>query len=283
MPTFPDRLAAAIEAAPICVGLDPVLDKIPAEIRCADAAGSLRAFSRGVLDAVAGVAPIVKFQSACYERFGAAGITVLEEAIDYARTLNLLVILDAKRGDIGISNEHYAAAALLSRADAVTASPYLGMETLRAFLGQGLGVFALVRTSNPEGDTIQSARLEDGRTVAELAAAEVARVGSEFRGERGLSALGAVVGATKVADAARLRELMPDAPILIPGYGAQGGGPEGVRALVRRATGGKASPGVVVTASRSVIYPPQKSGWRLDIRDAASRFAGEIAQALRSA
>ncbi|MBX3364998.1 MAG: orotidine-5'-phosphate decarboxylase [Phycisphaeraceae bacterium] len=285
MPTpFADRLAAALDAsAPICIGLDPVLERLPVEIRSrhADAATALEKFSRGVLDAVRGVAPVVKFQSACYERFGSPGMAVLEEAIDHARNLGLLVILDAKRGDIGISNDHYAAAVALTGAHAVTTSPYLGVETLKSFLAQGLGVFTLVRTSNPEGDAIQSARLQDGRTIAQFIAAEAARIGADSRGERGLSNLGAVVGATKADEGAELRAAMPDQPVLIPGYGAQGGGAAGVRSLIRPGMSSPGDAGILVTASRSVIYPPSKEGWQQDIRDAAAHFAGEITQIIK--
>lgn len=288
MPTIPaapaadlmDRLASAIDAAgsPICIGIDPVLDRLPDPLksRHADAASALEAFSIGVIDAAVGVAPAVKFQSACYERFGSPGLAVLEDAIDHARDAGLFVLIDAKRGDIGITAEHYAAAAANAGADAITLNSYLGVATARPFLDQGLAVFLLVRTSNPEGDSIQTAKLADGRTVAELVASEVATLGAPFKSPRGLSRVGAVVGATKSADGATLRMLMPDQVFLVPGYGAQGGTADNVRALLRPGATSPGDRGVLVTASRSVIYPPSAPDWRLAIRDAAARFAGEI-------
>lgn len=292
--SFAQRLSDHIRRAgsPICVGLDPVIEQIPPAIRAShpDPVDAIRAFTIGVLDAAQGVAPIVKFQSACYERYGARGVAALEEGLAACAPRGVLALLDAKRGDIGISARHYAAAASGARADAITLSPYLGPDTLMPYLDVGLGIFVLVRTSNPDSDVIQSERLAGGTggaagaagtTVAGHVAAIVRRLGETRRGASGLSDVGAVVGATKSADAAELRRLMPDTWFLIPGFGAQGGSAKDIVPMVRPGSAPETS-GVLVTASRSIIYPAgDHSDWRGAIREAALAFHAEIAAVVR--
>lgn len=268
--------------SPICVGLDPVLEKLPPEIRAEhwEHPAAIEAFSTGVIDAVAGVAAVVKLQSACYERYGAAGVRVLEHVAAHARSRGLLVLLDAKRGDIGISAEHYAAAAVGLHADAITVNGYLGPSTIEPYLNAGLGVFVLVRTSNPDSDSVQGQEMRSGGTVAGMMAEMVAGIGSAWMGcggGSGLSSVGAVVGATKATDGRALRERMPRQVFLVPGYGAQGGTADDVRALIRPSASGVGEAGVLVTASRSVIYAGGDGDWRERVRSAAERLASEIA------
>ncbi|MCB9845466.1 MAG: orotidine-5'-phosphate decarboxylase [Phycisphaeraceae bacterium] len=281
-PRFGDLLVEAIDrvGVPTCVGIDPVIDRIPDGARADDSATSIERFCAGVIEAVAGAVPVVKFQSACFERYGSVGACLLEDAIQVARERGLLVILDAKRADIGVTMGHYAAAAASLEAHAMTVSPYLGVEAAGPVLEEGLGVFVLVRTSNPEGDVFQGAKLDDGRMVCEAVADEVSRLGATRLGVRGLSDVGAVVGATKATHASALRKRMPDAPILVPGYGAQQGSLDAVRKLRRPNAGTVGEMGVLVTASRSVIYAEGRD-WKRAIRDAASRMAGEIGEAVR--
>lgn len=290
-PQFSDRLAAIIDRfeSVVCVGLDPVVEKLPSEIASVDPAARIAQFTLGVLDAVAGVAPVVKFQSACYERYGPPGLLALHAGIAHAHTLGLLVILDAKRGDIGISAEHYAAASFSptsgrhAAADAITVSPYLGPDTIEPFLDHpGRGVFVLVRTSNPGSDAIQSLRLADGRTVSQMVADQVAALGATRRGTTGLSSVGAVVGATKSEDAAALRARMPDAVFLIPGFGAQGGTANDIRAMVRSGRHSLGERGILVTASRSVIFPSRQTGqsWQDAVKVAVRSMQETLAGAL---
>lgn len=283
-PHAPDRLLAAIEqkAAPVCVGLDPVLEKLPANLRptSPDAAvQAIDAFSKGVLDAIHQHIPCVKFQSACYERYGWQGVRALQNGISYARQLNLQIILDAKRGDIGISAQHYAAAAFdgPSKADWLTINAYLGSDGIEPFLQKNCGAFALVRTSNPGGDALQTRPLTTGQTVADAVAAIVAEVGSKHVGQRGYSSLGAVVGATKPADAERLRQAMPQQLFLVPGFGAQGGS---VADILPCFVDGQ---GAIVTASRSIIYAfdPSDTHWQNAVNNAAAKFADQIGAAVR--
>ena len=293
---FSDRLAAAIDrlGTVACVGIDPVVEKFVPDMKPPNpadhgaSANAIRRFCDGVIDAVREHVPIVKFQSACFERYGEHGVIALRQSIIHAKQAGLLVLLDAKRGDIGISAEHYAAAVFdgPASADAVTYSGYLGADSIEPMLrggGAGKGVFVLVRTSNPGSDAFQSLKLADGRTVAEAMADVVHDLGKERRGACGMSDVGAVVGATKSAEAAALRARMPETMFLIPGYGAQGGTIEDIRPALRpgRAPGKPSTMGVLVTASRSVIYPQLPRGaasanWRVAVGAAAKGLVGEL-------
>lgn len=273
-----DALVAAIDraGAPACVGIDPVLDRLPEACRNgADALGAIDRFCRGVVEAVAPHVAVCKYQSACFERHGSGGVALLERLLEHAREHGLEVILDAKRGDIGISARHYAAAAA-DRADWVTVNAYLGTDGIEPFLERS-GAFALARTSNPGGDALQAIRLEDGRTIAEAVADLLAAAGADHLGDSGYSALGAVVGATKREDAERLRTRMPEQIFLVPGYGAQGGGVDDVLPCFN--PDGR---GALITASRSVIYAFEGADgdWTTSVGRAAKTFAAELARGL---
>lgn len=294
---FADRILAAARAkeSAICVGLDPVLERLPQQVRgsadgsnAAAAARAIFDFSRDVIDAVADHAVCVKIQAACFERYLWPGVEAYYRVIAYARKRDLLVIGDAKRGDIGTSSAHYAAGNLadthyrdlgdLPGPDALTVNSYLGGDGLQPFLdtakAQGKGLFALVRTSNPGGDALQRLQLADGRTVAAAVAQIIAELGDQYVGMSGYSLLGAVVGATKPEDAAQLRSLMPRQIFLVPGFGAQGGGADDVRACFN-ADG----QGAIITASRSILYAWEKSGgdWLKAVEAAAIDMKQQIA------
>lgn len=285
---FADRLLEAIDrcGAPACVGIDPVFDRLPEVLQrhLPTKVQAIERFSIDIVRAVAGLVPAVKPQSACFERYGAAGVLALERVCAEARDAGLLVILDAKRGDIGVTSEHYAVAAFEAcDADAVTVSAYLGPSVVQSYFdtmdrvakrtGRGRGLFVLVRTSNPDSDHVQSLTLEGGDTVAQRMADLVQWLGQDRLGERGYSDIGAVVAATKPDDAADLRRRLASAMLLVPGYGAQGGGVEDIRALFRKGEG------AIVTASRSVIYAfdPKMADWAPAVRDAASKMMEELA------
>jgi len=221
---FGDRLAAQVErtGSTICVGLDPRIELLPPALITglhAGPAGRARAYERfcmGVIDAVAENVAAVKPQVAFFEALGGPGMTALERVCAHARAAELLVIADAKRGDIGSTAEAYAQAWVYRReggpptADAVTVSPYLGGDSLEPFLAachDGAGVFVLARTSNPGSTDLQEAMLADGRPVWERTAELIAGWGARFVGESGLSAVGAVVGATWPEAVVRAREL----------------------------------------------------------------------------
>ena len=274
-----DLLLAAVErvGSPVCVGIDPVLERLPDACQVeGEPLPAIERFCRGVIEAVAPHVGVCKYQSACFERYGAGGVALLESLVVHARETGLEVILDAKRGDIGVSARHYAAAVPVA-ARWVTVNAYLGTDGIEPFLERG-GALALARTSNPGGDALQRLRLEDGRSIAEAVADLLAETGDEHLGDSGYSALGAVVGATKRADAELLRARMPRQIFLVPGYGAQGGGVDDVLPCFN--ADGR---GALITASRSVIYAfdgDASSVWTDAVARAAESLAAELSQGL---
>ena len=297
---FSDRLNDALRqsGAPVCVGLDPVWERLPASLRggtakpsAAEAAEAFTKFSLGVLEAVRPFARCVKPQSACYERYLWPGVKAYHDVVVAAQKMGFIVIGDGKRGDIGISAEHYAAGCLADTSfadlhsptgpDALTINAYLGDDGIQPFIDvakkQGKGLFALVRTSNPGGDAIQGLTLADGRTVGEAVGGVVARLGSAEGcvGKGGYSLLGAVVGATKPRDAVRLREIMKQQIFLVPGFGAQGGSADDVKPCFH-ADGS----GAVITASRSVLFAydkkPTDVDWRTYVATAAREMRDQV-------
>jgi orotidine-5'-phosphate decarboxylase len=283
---FADRLAAACAAkgAALCVGLDPVFERLPKRVQRQVPPIAIETFCKGVIQAVSPYAAAVKPQLACFERYGSAGWFAYEQVVDAARDAGLLVIADAKRGDIGISATHYAAALQGEGmhggnhpADAVTINPYLGADAMTPMIEHASacdrGLFALVRTSNPGSSDLQSLMLIDGRSVADATADLVASLGESHVGAGGWSLLGAVVGATHPAEAVRLRGRMPRQWLLMPGVGAQGGTIESLRPLLRDGAG------VLVTASRSVIYAFEEGSkdWQAGVAEAAGLLRQELA------
>jgi orotidine-5'-phosphate decarboxylase len=289
---FADRLAEAVERkrSQLVVGLDPSVDLLPVELRGEaqlsreGAAGAVARFCRGIVDAVAPYAVGVKPQVAFFEALGADGIRAFEDVCDYAREVGLVVIVDAKRGDIGSTARAYATAYLEPRgtatpplADALTVSPFLGRDSVEPFLQacrrHGGGLFVLVKTSNPGGADLQDAVLRDGRRLFQLAGELVGDWGQGLIGERGLSSVGAVVGATHPREVGELRRLLPQAVFLLPGVGAQGGTPAD---LARAFTSGPAS--ALVAAARSVNYAFRATGgdWRASASAEAKRLRAEI-------
>jgi orotidine-5'-phosphate decarboxylase len=277
---FADRLLAACDAkGPVCVGLDPVFGRLPIALQDRAPHEAIEAFARAVIDAVADHVAVVKPQIACFERYGADGYGAYERVVDAAKQRGLIVIGDAKRGDIGSSSSHYAAGLLANPrgADALTVNSYLGDDGLEPFVRlaaeEGKGLFVLVRTSNPGGDALQTLELADGRTVAEAVADMVAQLGERYAGDAGYSCIGAVVGATKTAEQQSLRHRMPRQLFLVPGFGAQGGTAEGVRGCFD----GEGR-GAIITASRSVIYAFDQTSadWQSSIAEAAIELRQQI-------
>jgi orotidine-5'-phosphate decarboxylase len=288
---FADRLGQAVERkrSQLVVGLDPRLDLLPMELRGegvlgrAAGASAVARFCKGIVDAVGPYVVAVKPQSAFFEALGSDGIRALEEVSDYARSSGLLVLLDAKRGDIGSTARAYASAFLEPRngqgpiADAMTVSAFLGHDSVEPFLAacrrHGAGVFLLVRTSNSGAADVQDLVLSDGRPLWQYLAALVHEWGQPLVGERGMSSVGAVVGATYPRAVSEARKLMPQSPMLLPGIGAQGATPADV---ARAFTSGPAS--ALVTASRSVIFAFRDTDedWRVAAANEAERLAGQV-------
>ncbi len=273
MTHYGERLAAAIlkKGNAVIVGLDPRDRQLPPEVldrarqHYSDSAEQIaRAFEEfccRVLDIVAPLVPAVKPQAAFFEEWGPAGCAALARLIARARELGLIVILDAKRGDIGTTAEAYARGYLAGDdpaaapwgADALTINPYLGRDTLEPFVRvaseRGAGIYVLVRTSNPGAGTFQDMRATGGTTLYRRVAAVVEELADETRAGHRYGAVGAVVGATYPAELAELRQAMPHAPFLIPGYGTQGAGAKDVAAAF--APDGS---GAIVNSSRGIIF-----------------------------
>jgi orotidine-5'-phosphate decarboxylase len=255
---FGDRLAGLVgrRESQIVLGLDPD----PANL-WPQAAGDVAAHCRAVIDAVAEACVAVKPQVACFERLGVPGWQALQDTIAHARAAGLLVLADAKRGDIDISARRYAETFLAPgglEADALTVSPYLGADSLEPFVAAaraaGAGLFVLVRTSNAGAADIQDLELAGGGRVWERVAALVDGLGAAGP-QSGLHEVGAVVGATAPEHLARARELMPRSVFLLPGIGAQGGRVEDVApAFAPGRAGG------LVTSSRSIVFAHERQG-----------------------
>ncbi len=290
-PPFFDRLEAARQEkrSTLCVGIDPRLEQLPEHLRPGPAADVERALTRlgvEVLDLTAPHAACVKVQIAFFEAHGLAGLRAYAAILAEARRRGLPVIADVKRGDIGTTAEAYAAGHLAAggdlEADAVTLNPWMGRDALEPFvrraLAAGKGVYVLVRTSNPGAADLQDVAGADGVRVFERAADLVDALGRDALSPRtGLSAVGAVVGATGPAAAAALRARLPRTPFLVPGYGAQGASARDV-AVCYRPDGS----GAVVNASRSVVFPRVgPAGWAAAVVEAA-RAAREDLHAVRS-
>jgi orotidine-5'-phosphate decarboxylase len=291
---FGDRLALAVERkrSQLVVGLDPRVELLPVELRGAAhasreaAAEACDRFCRGIIDAVAPYVVAVKPQIAFFEALGAPGMQAFEDVCRYARTANLLVIVDAKRGDIGSTARAYAQAYLEAEprqqplADAITVNPYLGRDSLEPFLAAcrryGSGLFCLVKTSNSGSGDIQDLLLSDDRPLWHHVAQLVDDWGEDLVGDRGLSSVGAVVGATYPRAVGEARRLLPRAVLLLPGVGAQGA----TAADVARAfTSGPAS--AIVPVSRAIMYAfrADDDDWRV----AASRAAAHLRQEIWTA
>ncbi|GDY28874.1 orotidine-5'-phosphate decarboxylase [Gandjariella thermophila] len=268
---FGGRLAEAMSArGPLCVGIDPHPGLLQAWGLPADPVG-LERFALTCVEALAGEVAAVKPQSAFFEAYGARGIAVLERVIAETRSGGALVVLDAKRGDIGSTMAAYAAAYLADgaplAADAVTLSPYLGFGSLTPALDAaavaGRGVFVLARTSNPEGAEVQRAVTESGSSVAQ---AVVDAAAERNAGASPMGGVGVVVGATVGDSGLDLTRL--NGPILAPGLGAQGATAADLRRVF-----GAATPWVLPTSSRDVLrHGPDATA----LRAAAARVRDEL-------
>ncbi len=293
---FGDKLANHIKKLnnPTVVGLDPRLDKIPTFIK--DSAikqyggESLEAvsaaiiiFNIGIIDAVADIVPAIKPQIAFYEQYGHAGLFAYEQTIKHAQKKGMLVIGDAKRNDISSTAKAYADGHLgmvdvfgtptpTINTDALTVTPYLGTDGIKPFTDvcqeHEKGIFVLVRTSNPSADEIQGQSVGD-HLMDEEVATLVESWGRDLIGDSGYSSVGAVVGATYPEEAGVLRNLMPNQIILVPGYGAQGGGAEDVKPCFH-----KNGTGAIVNSSRGIIFAYLKDDkWKEEEYHEAARQA----------
>jgi len=282
---------------PLCVGLDPHLAQIPELFAPRPlsphdpaAADAVQSFLEALIDRLEGRVAIVKPQIAFYEQLGWRGMRCLERVVAHARNRGLLVLLDAKRGDIGSTAEGYATAYLEPEsalsADAITLNPYLGLDTLEPFATRAeandRGLFVIVKTSNPGSGDLQDRDVE-GAPLFERTATMLAPLAQRLAGpETGWSSLGVVVGATYPEQAERVRERLPHSLFLVPGYGSQGGSArEAVRGFV---SGPKGLEGGIVSSSRAALFPPNSatssaSAWEAAVDAGLDAATSELAAA----
>ena len=264
---------------PTVVGLDPKLDYVPEFIKkeafdvegytLKAAAKAIYRFNKGIIDAVCDVVPAIKPQAAYYEMYGYYGVKALAKTIEYAKSKGIFVITDGKRNDIGATMEAYTNAHLGTvtigervlepfGADALTVNGYLGSDGIEPLLNAcrefDKGIFVLVKTSNKSSGELQD-RLIDGKPVYEIMGEMCEKWGESAMGAYGYSSVGAVVGATYPEQLKELRVKMPHTFFLVPGYGAQGGGAEGVAKAFD-----KNGRGAIVNSSRAVMCAYKKEG-----------------------
>lgn len=262
--------------APIVVGLDPMLNYVPEEIKKAafeqfgetlEGAGeAIWQFNKAIVDATADLIPAVKPQIAMYEQFGIPGLVAFKKTVDYCKEKDLVVIGDIKRGDIGSTSAAYAVGHVgkvqvgskryaAFDEDFVTVNPYLGSDGIQPFIDvckeENKGIFVLVKTSNPSSGEFQD-QLVDGKPLYELVGKKVAEWGELHMGEA-YSYVGCVVGATYPEMGKVLRKIMPKTFILVPGYGAQGGKAEDLVPYFN-----KDGLGAIINSSRGIIAAYKK-------------------------
>ena len=277
MINFADYLVKKIEEMdnPTVIGLDPKLDYIPDSVKeyaeqlfpeepTKPTAKAIWIFNKEIIDQTCDLVPAIKLQYAYYEMYGVDALKTMLLTARYAQKRGMIVIGDCKRNDIGSTAEAYAEAVLgrtdlllgetmeMSGFDACTVNAYLGVDGVKPFIDvaerDGKGIFCLVRTSNPSAGDFQDLELADGRQLFEAVASKVNEWGANLVGEEGFSSVGAVVGATWPEQAVALRKLMPNAFILVPGYGAQGAGADAaVASFTADGRGG------IVNSSRAIM------------------------------
>lgn len=276
-----DRLHERVQnVGPICVGLDTKLEYIPEFMReqTPDTAEQLFQFNRQIIDATKDVAAIFKVQIAFYEAYGISGMKAYARTVAYLKEQGCMIIGDIKRGDISSTAQMYAKAHFEGdfAVDFVTLNPYMGFDTLDAYLpylekGEH-GVFVLVRTSNPGAADLQSIQNANGTPLYLQVGDGLQEIAQNYIGECGYSSLGVVFGGTQKDDVEAIRERYHDLYFLIPGYGAQGGTGADARRYLRNGDGG------IVNSSRGII-----TAYR-DIEDSAEavrRYAYEACLKMR--
>lgn len=291
--------------APIVVGLDPMLSYIPEHITKkayeefgetpAGAGEAVWQYNKAIVDAIYDLIPAVKPQIAMYEQFGIDGLIAFQKTVDYCRQKGLVVIGDVKRGDIGSTSAAYAAAHLghvqigtksyaAFDEDFATVNPYLGTDGVKPFVDvckeEKRGIFVLVKTSNPSSGEFQD-RLIDGKPLYEHVAEKVVQWGADCM-EGDYSLVGAVAGATYPEEGMRLRKIMPNAYILVPGYGAQGGkGADLVHFF------NKDGLGAIVNSSRGIIAAYRQEKYQnigaLNFADASRQAVIDMREDIRQA
>ena len=276
-----DKLIEKIKETnnPTVMGLDPRYDMIPEVVRkkysnnLEGISKTILEYNKELIDNTYDIIPAIKPQLAFYEMFGIEGMKAFKETCKYAKEKGMIVIADAKRGDIGSTAKGYSNAYLgqtpiaeekisvFYNIDFITVNPYLGVDSIKPFVEDCAeyekGIFVLVKTSNPSSRELQDLKLENGETVYEHVANLVEEWGEELRGKYGYSSVSAVVGATYPQQLKEIREKAPHTYFLIPGYGAQGGKADDIAlGFDENGLGG------IVNASRSLMCAYKSDKWK---------------------
>ena len=266
---FGNRLVTKIRSSKsfLCLGVDPHLDLIPkifdVNTKTSNIVGKVEKFCFSLLDAAVGLVPAIKPQIALFEQLGPDGMKLLSSLCKHAQSQNFLVIMDAKRGDIGSTSQAYANAYLGKDApfpsDALTINPWLGIDSLEPFFKKASetssGLFVLVHTSNKGSKDIQEISLSTGIKCYEHLANILKPIVEKHKGALGLSSIGVVSGATFREESVALRKLLPNAPFLIPGYGTQGASAKDACApLVQDTEHSNLLNFGLINASRSILF-----------------------------
>ena len=263
MAGFAARLTDSIRArnSVLCAGIDPHMDRIPSLFHQKDKASAVRDWAFELIPLLAGLAPVIKPQAAMFEQLGVRGMQILADLSQAAMADGLMVIMDAKRGDIGSTAKAYAEGWLGHDAgfpsDALTINPYLGRDSLDPFVAKARqsdsGLFALLRTSNPGSQDVQMIPSADNRPVFHHVADMIRPFMETLTDSSGFSSFGVVVGATWPDESVALRRMLPECLFLIPGYGAQGG--SAADALAGLVKGPEGWEGGLINSSRSLTMP----------------------------
>ncbi len=289
MTTFGDRLTeqTRLRATPLCVGFDPFPEMVPTLFGPRGKLETLERFFGAVIEEVSGRLPVVKPQIGLFEPWGADGVALTGRLSRFARDQKLLVILDAKRGDIGSTADGYARAFLADNAptpcDCLTINPYLGLDSLEPFAStakaNGKGIAVLVRTSNPGAKDFQDIDCS-GAPLWVRVGEQLASLQDDMLGQSGFSSLMVVCGATWPSEAVRLRKILPKSLFLIPGYGAQGGAAKD--ALAGLVAGPNGHEGGVVSSSRAILYSKAAAeaqtlaAWRVAFQETLQAAIAEL-------
>lgn len=252
-----DRLVREVrKKGPICIGLDPHIDHLPAEIAAGKSPGArVAAVNRAIIDATADLAAVYKPQAAYYEALGLEGWKALADTVTYLREKGALVIMDAKRGDIASTASMYAKAFFEGalESDFLTLNPYMGADSIEPYMPYvrecGKGLFVIAKTSNPGSRDIECLLAQDGQPIYDHVGRMLEAIEGNAPSSEGYRPIGLVVGATAKADGEgeAIRRSFPDSFFLVPGYGAQGGGALDAQMLLQGGNGG------VVNSSRGII------------------------------
>lgn len=251
-----DKLFEAVEKkGHVCVGLDTDISYIPEGfLKKQDSISqALFEFNKKIIDATIDAASCFKVQIAYYEALGLEGLIAYKKTLEYLRNEDTIIIADIKRGDISNTAEMYAKGHFEGdfEADFITLSPYMGLDSVEPFLkyieSGKKGVFPLIRTSNAGAKDIQYIKDENGERIFNVVGKKIQALGHDYLGKSGYSAIGGVVGCTHREEAVEIRKTLNEMFFLIPGYGAQGGAAEDVKALLQNGNGG------VVNSSRGIL------------------------------